>query len=182
MAGERTHLLHQRRPRRRGSRRGFTLAEVLVTLVFLGIALPAVLRAVTLAERSASVAKRIAQATVLAESELNELMTLSLYGGESESGDFSPDFPGYVYEWQAFQPGEFEELQYLLEVDVQVSWQQGNDMRSVTIKGLYYDPRQPAQDSQNGQNGLILAGPDIGLLTNGIPNTNSVTGAITISP
>ena len=59
-------------------RRGFTLVEVLATLVLLGIILPIAMRGVSMAMAAASNARRTAEATSLAEAKLNMLLVDSV--------------------------------------------------------------------------------------------------------
>src|SRR3954453_3932771 len=74
---------------------GFTLIEVLATLVLLGIALPVAMRGTTIALSAASRAKHTAEASALAESKLTELTTVITSGQlpGAASGDFAPDHP-----------------------------------------------------------------------------------------
>ena len=59
---------------RRSGRAGFTLVEVLATLVLLGIVVPVAMRGVSVALAAAQTAKRTAEATSLAQSKLNEMI------------------------------------------------------------------------------------------------------------
>ena len=92
LAGEHARRLH-------GDRRGFTLVEVLVTLLLLGIVLPTIMRGVALASTVASDAHRRTEAAGLAQAKLAEIVADDLWESGNLSGDFSPDFP--QYRWQA---------------------------------------------------------------------------------
>lgn len=87
------------RTHRRQSRRGFTLIEVLVTMVLMGIVIPVAMRGITLALNAASTAKRSAEAAHLAEQKMDELLSTSDPNQFTGEGDFGTDWPGY--RWKA---------------------------------------------------------------------------------
>src|SRR5262245_59015289 len=74
---------------------GFTLPEVLATLVLLGIVVPVAMRGVSVALASAQTAKRQAEAASLAQSKLNQLIADGSWQTSGSSGDFAPDHPDY---------------------------------------------------------------------------------------
>ncbi len=78
---------------------GFTLVEILASLLFLAIAVPAIVGALGLASRTSEVAERGSFAGNLAENKLNEMLLDNAWQGAAQSnGDFGPDFP--LYHWQ----------------------------------------------------------------------------------
>jgi Tfp pilus assembly protein PilV len=79
-------------------RLGFTFAEVLAAMVFLGILVPVVIEGLTLANRAATVAERKATAAQLGENRLNELLLNRLWATAPARGDFGVDWPQYRYE------------------------------------------------------------------------------------
>lgn len=84
-------------PRRRHA--GFTLVEILASLLFLAIAVPAIVGALGLASRTAEVAERSSTAGNLAENKLNEMLVDNAWRSAAQnSGDFGTDFP--FYRWQ----------------------------------------------------------------------------------
>jgi len=91
--------------RRRQQPRGFTLIEVLATMVLLAIVIPVVMRGVTVSLAAADKAKHISTAASLAESKLNDLLTQSLTtgsgGGSTMSGNFAPDHPDYQWKYDS---------------------------------------------------------------------------------
>ena len=91
--------------RRRQQSRGFTLIEVLATMVLLAIVIPVVMRGVTVSLAAADKAKHISTAASLAESKLNDLLTQSLTtgsgGGSTMSGNFAPDHPDYQWKYDS---------------------------------------------------------------------------------
>src|SRR4051812_31300269 len=75
-----------------GRRRGFTLIEVLATMVLLGIIIPVAMRGVSISLAAADKAKHTSQAAALAESKLNDLLTQSASGGSGGGSNLSGDF------------------------------------------------------------------------------------------
>ncbi len=87
------------------SRAGFTLVEVLAALLFLAIAIPAILGAIGASSRAGEAAERTAIAAQLAENQLSQVIidqsntTGGNSGGNSgDRGDFGTDYPGYRWE------------------------------------------------------------------------------------
>ena len=77
----------------------FTFVEVLAALLFLAIVVPAIVGALTLANRTSVMAERHAIAGEFAENKLNELVLDDTWtNAPSTSGDFGPTLPGY--RWQ----------------------------------------------------------------------------------
>src|SRR5688572_32500658 len=97
--------------------RGFTLAEVLVTLLFLAIVLPVAMRGVSLSMAAASNARHMREATSLAQSKLAELTTITFPSG-TQSGDFSPEYPDYRWSCQVSSTNYG-----VNQLDLRVSWQ-----------------------------------------------------------
>jgi type II secretory pathway pseudopilin PulG len=112
-------------------RKAFTLAEVLVTLLFLAIVLPVAMRGVSLALAAASNAKHTREATTLAEQKLQELTTITMPSG-TQTGDFSPDFPDYHWTCQVAS------LDYgVRELDLRVSWDDRGQEHGVNFSTLF---------------------------------------------
>jgi type II secretory pathway pseudopilin PulG len=89
-----------RNPRSTANRRaqaGFTFAEVLAALLFMGIVIPVTLEALSIASRAGIVAERKCVAMRLADSTLNELMVTGRWRSSGQSGSF-PD-PWRDYRW-----------------------------------------------------------------------------------
>ena len=113
------------------SRRGFTLVEVLATLVMLAIILPIAMRGVSMAMAAASNAKRTAEATALAEAKLNMLIADGTWASGSLSGDFAPDQP--EYQWACLT----QQRDYgLTEVAVRVTWSDRGQTREMIVATL----------------------------------------------
>ncbi|HYO09332.1 MAG TPA: type II secretion system protein [Tepidisphaeraceae bacterium] len=115
-----------------GARRGFTLVEVLATLVLMGIVLPVAMRGLSLALAAASVAKHTTEAAALAQTKLNELTTTSATGSLNATGDFAPEHPDYT--WTATST----QRDYgLTQLDVRVAWPERDGQRTVDVSTLY---------------------------------------------
>jgi general secretion pathway protein I len=118
---------------RRNAPAGFTLVEVLATLVLLGIVVPVAMRGVSVALAAAQTAKRTAEATSLAQSKLNELIADGSWQTSGTSGDFSPEHP--EYRWTV----ENGSANYgTNEVAVRVTWTQRGQERNLSLSTLVY--------------------------------------------
>jgi Tfp pilus assembly protein PilV len=114
--------------------RGFTFVEVLATLTFVAIVLPPVMNGISLSLTTALVAKQQAQASVLGQSKLMELVDQGGWESGGLAGDFGADWPGY--RWTA-QVSDWDGTT-LRQVDVTVAWKQANKDRSVAFSTLVY--------------------------------------------
>ena len=112
---------------------GFTLIEVLATLVLLGIVLPVALHGISLALAAASHAKHLSEATGLAEQKIAELTSGDLaQSGGSGSGDFGADHPGFQWTSQSTQRDYG-----LTQIDVSVTWQERAKETGLVVSTLY---------------------------------------------
>ena len=118
----------------RRTRGGFTLIEVLATLLLVGIVLPVTMRGVSLALAAASNARHVAEATALAESKLSEITTDSLSATTDATGDFGAEHPGYT--WQSQRVSRDYGL---TEIVLRVSWAERGQTKSLTISTLRYE-------------------------------------------
>jgi prepilin-type N-terminal cleavage/methylation domain-containing protein len=124
------------RPSRK--RPGFTLIEVLATLMLMAIVLPAIMQGISIASGTASAARCRNEAAGLAESKLNEVVATQQWQGGQMSGDFAPDFP--QYHWQA-TVGDWQSDNSnvgLQQLDLKVIWTYRNREDSVTVSTLTY--------------------------------------------
>jgi Tfp pilus assembly protein PilV len=89
----------RRAPRRRcGRSAGFTLAEVLASLLFLAIVIPAAVEAMRVASLSGQVAAKKGAAVRVADSVLNESIVLTNWAGGTRSGTVSDG--AMDYQWK----------------------------------------------------------------------------------
>jgi type II secretory pathway pseudopilin PulG len=123
------------------SRAAFTLIEVLAALLFLAIAIPAILGAISASSRSAEAAERTVIAAQLAENQLSQIIIdqSNTTGGSVSSnssggrGDFGQDYPGYRWEMKEEPWTAAADLtQYTVQVFFSVKGQE----RSVEISTL----------------------------------------------
>ena len=124
-----------------GRRRGFTLIEVLVTLLLLGITLPVVMQGIALSSNAGSTAQRRSEAAALAESKLNELIVTGNWQSASLSGDFMPDWPDYSWTGQLSSWGQgqgADGTNIVQQLDIQVTWTGIGTQQPVKVSTLVY--------------------------------------------
>lgn len=124
--------------RGRVSRPGFTLPEVLATMLLLAIVLPVIMKGISLATSTGDQARRRTEASTLAQSKLDELLGTGSWAGGISQGDFGAEWPDYhwsdvVTDWtQGTQAG-------LEQLEVHVSWQGRGGEESVVVTTLVYN-------------------------------------------
>lgn len=127
--------IHQVRSRKRG----FTLIEVLATMLLIAIVLPTVMRGVAAASGTASLSRHRTEAAGLAQAKLAQLMASGEWQAGILSGDFGADYPDYrwratVTAWPLDQTTAGLQL-----VDCSVLWTgRGGREDSVTVSTLTY--------------------------------------------
>jgi prepilin-type N-terminal cleavage/methylation domain-containing protein len=146
-------LAPDRKPGRSARRRrGFTLPEVLATLVFLGIALPAALRAVTLSVQAASSANHRAEASMIASAKMGEILAIGVTGTCGGTDPFDMNGISYSVTWDA----KFDNtLENLYDITVQVIWNERNQTNSVVLSSCYYNTGIIPGGSAIGSGGSI---------------------------
>ncbi|HEV2296164.1 MAG TPA: type II secretion system protein [Tepidisphaeraceae bacterium] len=112
--------------------RGFTLVEVLATLVLLGIIVPVAMRGVSIGLAAASTARRTAEAASLAQAKLNELVLDGTWQTSGTTGDF-PDHP--EYRWTC---ANVSRDYGTYEVALTVTWTQRGHERMLSLSTLVY--------------------------------------------
>ena len=131
--------------RRRQRRRGFTLIEVLATMLLISIVLPAVMEGIVLGSHVASNARRRSEAAQLAHEKIDELIATVQWNGGAMSGDFSAmGWPDYT--WQATTNAWAQDTTglNLQELDVTVNWTANGSPHSVQVSSLVYVRGQEA--------------------------------------
>jgi prepilin-type N-terminal cleavage/methylation domain-containing protein len=121
---------------RRPARSGFTLIEVLVTLLLMVIVVPVILEGMSVATRSGSIARRKTEAAGLAESRLNELVATGDYQSV-QSGDFGAEWPDFrwnltVETWSSAGV----QVTGLQQVTITVTWGDQRPGQSVVLSTL----------------------------------------------
>jgi prepilin-type N-terminal cleavage/methylation domain-containing protein len=124
----------------RPSRRGFTLIEVLATMVMLGIVLPVAMRGVSIALATASSARHRAEAAELASAQLDELVATGEWSATAPSGDFGSDYPGYTWTVQ-MQSRDYGVTEILLTV----TWQERGQPRTLNLATMVSDVNTTGQ-------------------------------------
>lgn len=115
-------------------RTAFTLAEVLATLVLVGIVLPVVMQGVSIALAASSHARYLAQAASLGEAKLTELVATGDWLVASGSGDFGIEWPQYRWSCQNFTR-DFTTYELVLHV----IWTERGEERSLDLATLAFD-------------------------------------------
>jgi prepilin-type N-terminal cleavage/methylation domain-containing protein len=116
------------------ARRGFTLVEVLATLVLLGIVLPPIMRCTSIALSAASSARHTTEAAALAQTQLQQVIALNQWS-QSMQGDFSQQgHPEYQWTIQS-QPRDYG----VSDVMITVSWKEAGADRQLRLTTLAYD-------------------------------------------
>lgn len=146
-------------PRRR-QRPGFTLIEVLATLLLLAIVLPVIMNAISLATSAGSVAKQRSDAYTLCESKLDELVATGQWQYGNLGGDFSPDFPRY--RWTASMADWTDPT--VQELDVHVLWTMRGREQDLMLSTLVYPNANPSDPGAAGAStsGSGIAGNSAG--------------------
>mgnify|MGYP001230087872 CR=1 FL=1 len=109
--------------------RGFTLLEVLVTLVILGTVLAVVAQGFTYSGRVTGEAAQESLAVMLADLKMTELETGEVSLVQGDSGDFE-NHEGYRFEIETEAEEEYEGL---YAVTVSVFYEEGEEERSYVL-------------------------------------------------
>ena len=126
------------RRRRARSFRGFTLPEVLATLVIVGIVLPVAMRGITVSLQAAGEARHKVEAGQLAQQKLNELVLERTNDASfSGSGDFGDEWRGYTWE-STGNTASLNTTADVEQIDVTVKWTAQGTERSVTLSTLVF--------------------------------------------
>jgi prepilin-type N-terminal cleavage/methylation domain-containing protein len=120
-------------------RNGFTLIEVLVTLLLIGIVLPAIMHGVTLAMAAGDAARHRNEATELAKSQLAQIIAGSQWvNSTSLAGNFAPDWPGYQWTATAEPWDQDTSGMGIEQIDLTVTWQEHGQRQSLKLSTLAY--------------------------------------------
>lgn len=129
---------------------GFTLIEVLAAMVFLAILVPAIMRAITIANRASVFSERSTVAAELAENKLDQQLVGNAWiSGAAVKGDFGQDYPGFRWElsqtsWQGDTANPMTEL--AVEVFFPVQGKEHN-LRLTTLVSAANAQFQPASQT-----------------------------------
>lgn len=120
---------------------GFTLVEVMVAVVVLGIGIASVLTLIGQATRAVNTARGVTIQTGLARLKMVEIENMYWQKKADEidtSGDFGDDFPNYSYDVEVFEDVD-EEVPALHEVNLTVYWNRGSYKRPYTLTTYLID-------------------------------------------
>lgn len=136
-------LDHSRKPCSfRNPDNGFTLLEVLIAVIILGLSVTAILQQFSLALRGGNVSRDMCRAVLYAKQKLEELKTIEEGEGAANSGSFDDGF-----EWETSSqpypiPGpegdeSVEQLRYeLLQLTARITWRYGLQRKQVELSTL----------------------------------------------
>jgi len=124
----------------KASLRGFTLIEVLVTLLLIGIVLPAIMHAITAAAAAGSSARHRNDAAALANSQLASIL-LAVSQGQNPNLTGELDQDGFNYYWQAtITPWNQDTSSMgIQDIDLTMKWTDGGRNESMTVSSLAYN-------------------------------------------
>ncbi len=105
------------------SERGFSLLEVLLAALLLGLGLSGIMEGITLALRSHGDAARGSTAVLLAEGLMEEICAAGLPTSGDSDGDFGDAFPDYRYAQSVREVAPAG----LHEVHISVEWGEGDE-------------------------------------------------------
>ncbi|MDB5296239.1 MAG: hypothetical protein JWO31_2222 [Phycisphaerales bacterium] len=137
-------------------RRGFTLIEVLTTILLMAIIVPVAMRAVSASTGAASSAQHRTIAAGLADSKLAELVATGDWQNGGTGGDFGEYYP--EYSWQA-RVDTWATSAAVTQVQVVVSWttaRRGDE--SLTVATLVYPPGTAAASSTSSSSSTGTGG------------------------
>ncbi|MEM7625067.1 MAG: prepilin-type N-terminal cleavage/methylation domain-containing protein [Planctomycetota bacterium] len=122
-------------------RRGFTLVEVLATLLLVGVVLPVIVRATGSSAQLGVWSQRSATAAALADAKLNELIITDDWANGDADGTFDIEAygPGVEPFYWALTTEDWNATDFT-ELSLTVSWEDGRGERSVTLTTVINSP------------------------------------------
>lgn len=124
---------------------GFTLVEVLITMVMVVVGMVLLSQAFSAGLRAVSVSDRATQAQFLAEQKIADLEILSFGNLQSDSGDFGDDYPEYSWQTEISNT----DIENLKQIILTVSWTQENKTRSIVIYKYLADHGEGSSSASN---------------------------------
>lgn len=137
--------------KRKRNQRGFTLLEVLVAAVIMGIAVAGLMSGLSASTHNAARLSQYDRATLLARQKMDELLVASeIRRGQPLQGVFDPVLTGgSPIEWSAViqpfetAPGAGPGRWVLDRVQLQISWMDGQAKRGFSLEGFRRGILQP---------------------------------------
>ncbi len=128
---------------------GFTLIEVMVSAVLLGIGITAALGALRHSVLATRRAEEYSLAAILAQSKLEEAKLLASQGLTNDRGDFSPDYPDIQWEQEVIEGPESN----LDQVTIRIIWtSSGQEQTYELTTYLYVPPSTESGGTLSGNN------------------------------
>ncbi|MHC4606102.1 MAG: prepilin-type N-terminal cleavage/methylation domain-containing protein [Planctomycetota bacterium] len=115
---------------------GFTLVEVLLSLVVTVVAVVMIAQGFTLGGSASVSSQKLTRAVWLAQMKMVELETGETAVNMGDEGDFSPDHPEFKYSIES----DFSEEISMYEVRITVSWEERSEEQTFTLTRLLYRP------------------------------------------
>ncbi len=153
LVGMRTNLMRAKAHTSIGKRasrtaRGFTLIEVLMTMLVLAVVLPILMEGISLSLHAASSSRHKTEAANLAQDELNQLTSTGMWNSQ-QTGDFGTDHPGYTWTCQTA-----DQDYGVTEVRLTVAWAEQGQPRQLTVATMTQtNPTLPGSDT-SGTTGI----------------------------
>lgn len=120
--------------RRHRSFHGFTLIEVLITMMLMALILPAAMKGASIAMAAASSARHRTEAATLATAKLNELLTLNEWNASQQGNFASQQHPEYNWSTQSASRDYG-----IYDVALTVTWKEAGVERKYVLSTLMYD-------------------------------------------
>jgi len=123
------------------NKNGFTLVEVMVAVVVLGIGIASVLTLIGQATKAVTIARGVTIQTGLARLAMVEIENKYWQKKADDidtSGDFGDDFPDYSYDVEVIEDID-EEVPALHEINLTVYWDRGKYKRPYTLTTYLID-------------------------------------------
>lgn len=117
-----------------GRLKGFTLLEVLASLMFAGIVLPVAVGGLSYVLATAENARRQAEACELVQTKMSELLAVGTPALGPLAGNFGPEQPDYNWssKWTQWEEN------ILWQLDITVTWTSRGKQRMVQLSTLTY--------------------------------------------
>ena len=131
------------------SAKRFTLAEVLVAMVFVAIVLPVAVHATLIANRAGVVARHKRVAVRLADRLLTEVAVTGDWQEGRQEGDFEEDWPGYRWRLTTDDWADDQETTRLLRL--QVSFDVQGHEHSIELVTLVPSEESTSADEQEAE-------------------------------
>jgi prepilin-type N-terminal cleavage/methylation domain-containing protein len=125
---------------RQSAIRAFTLIEILVTLLLIGIVIPAIMHAITAAAAAGSSARHRNDAAAMANSQLATII-LAVTQGQTPNLTGELDQDGFNYSWQATVTPWNQDTSSMgiQDIDLTMKWTEGGRNESMTVSSLAYN-------------------------------------------